>query len=247
MKRQRRDNFHLQVQVVCEEVKEGCAQDSPSGNMNSSCGQRSNPARLRPIFLLLLASFTCSSVKSLQAFVFACDKVPRYSPSHLQANLNLASVRSINGLNSAITPGTALFASTDSELSREQPNREINDEGERQVSPLPNQKPQRYHVEYQKRKTDWANRYTSLQSLKDTFGKNKNRFWGDLDAASARRLYKTLLPKALLELVHSGVRPEDLAPLAYQARVAAKQYARYRSQRCVIMWVLLLILTCLHG
>ena len=62
-------------------------------------------------------------------------------------------------------------------------------------------------LEYQKRKEEWANRYTSLKSLRDTFGSNKNRLWGDLDPASARRLYKTLLPKALLELVQAGVEP----------------------------------------
>lgn len=84
------------------------------------------------------------------------------------------------------------------------------------------------YIEYQKRKADWVNRYTSLESLRETFGANKNKIWGDLDAASARRLYKTLLPKALLELVQAGVQPEDLAPLAYQARVAAKLYARER-------------------
>lgn len=84
------------------------------------------------------------------------------------------------------------------------------------------------YLEYQRRKQDWVQRYTSLESLRETFGSNKNKFWGDLDAASARRLYKTLLPKALLELVQAGVQPEDLAPLAYQARVAAKLYARER-------------------
>ena len=84
------------------------------------------------------------------------------------------------------------------------------------------------YLEYQRRKNDWVQRYTSLESLRETFGSNKNKFWGDLDAASARRLYKTLLPKALLELVQAGVQPEDLAPLAYQARVAAKLYARER-------------------
>jgi hypothetical protein len=85
-------------------------------------------------------------------------------------------------------------------------------------------------TQYEQRKAEWANRYTNLDSLRDTFGSNRNKVWGDLDAGTSRRLYKTLLPKALLELVKVGVQPEDLAPLAYQARVAAKLYARERCQ-----------------
>mmetsp|Transcript_10398 Transcript_10398/g.14682 ORF Transcript_10398/g.14682 Transcript_10398/m.14682 type:complete len:432 (+) Transcript_10398:298-1593(+) len=85
-------------------------------------------------------------------------------------------------------------------------------------------------AEYQRRKNEWASKYTSLHSLRETFGGNENKLWGDLDARTARRLYKTLLPRALLELYNLGLRPEDLAPLAYQARVAAKLYARERCQ-----------------
>lgn len=85
-------------------------------------------------------------------------------------------------------------------------------------------------AELQRRKDEWANRYTNLDSLRETFGSNHNKLWGDLDATTVRRLYKTLLPNALLELEKVGVEPEDLAPLAYQARVAAKLYARERSQ-----------------
>jgi hypothetical protein len=92
-----------------------------------------------------------------------------------------------------------------------------------------NKNPQE-NEEYQRRKDEWANRYTNLDSLRETFGANRNKVWGDLDAATARRVYKTLLPKALLELVKLGLEPEDLAPLAYQARVAAKMYARERCQ-----------------
>jgi len=84
------------------------------------------------------------------------------------------------------------------------------------------------NLDYQRAKEEWADRYTNLDSLRATFGANRNKVWGDLDPATARRLYKTLLPKALLELVKVGVQPQDLAPLAYQARVAAKLYARER-------------------
>jgi hypothetical protein len=84
--------------------------------------------------------------------------------------------------------------------------------------------------EYQRRKQEWALRYTSVEALRETFGTNKNKLWGDLHAGTARRLYKTLLPRALLELSKVGaLKPEDLAPLAYEARVAAKKYARERS------------------
>lgn len=85
-----------------------------------------------------------------------------------------------------------------------------------------------------KRKLEWAGRYTSVEALRETFGTNENKLWGDLQASTARRLYKTLLPRALLELSQLGVgqlQPQDLAPLAYQARVAAKLYAR---ERCTV-------------
>jgi hypothetical protein len=82
---------------------------------------------------------------------------------------------------------------------------------------------------YELRKQEWAHIYTNLESLRDTFGSNQNKLWGDLDPATARRLYRCLMPRALLELVKVGVQPEDLAPLAYEARVAAKLYARERS------------------
>jgi hypothetical protein len=82
---------------------------------------------------------------------------------------------------------------------------------------------------YQRRKADWASKYASVEALRATFGVNRNGFWGDLDADRTRRLYKTLLPKALLELHAMGVQAQDLAPLAYRARVAAKLYARERS------------------
>lgn len=85
-------------------------------------------------------------------------------------------------------------------------------------------------TEYQRRKDEWAAKYTSIESLRKRLGGNQNSVWGDLDAGTARRLYKTLLPSALLELYKIGVRAEDLAPLAYSARKAAKLYSRYRCQ-----------------
>jgi hypothetical protein len=86
------------------------------------------------------------------------------------------------------------------------------------------------YTDYQRRKNEWAQKYTSVDALRNTFGSNLNKVWGDLDAPTSRRLYKTLLPKALLDLYKLGVEPQDLAPLAYRARVAAKLYARERCQ-----------------
>jgi hypothetical protein len=83
----------------------------------------------------------------------------------------------------------------------------------------------------------WERKYCSVAGLREAFGRNQNIFWGDLDAATTRRLYKCLLPVALLELCEAGhVPPVELAPLAYRARVAAKLYARERSQVPVRMF-----------
>jgi hypothetical protein len=85
--------------------------------------------------------------------------------------------------------------------------------------------------DYQRRKQEWAARYATLNGLRDTFGSNQNKLWGDLDPTTTRKLYKSLLPTALCELVLDlGVNPEELAQLAYEARKAAKLYARERCQ-----------------
>lgn len=71
---------------------------------------------------------------------------------------------------------------------------------------------------------------TDVSTLRSLFGENKNKWWGDLDNETARKLYHFLLPRVLLRLVHetSGLSPDELAPLAFEARVAAKEYARER-------------------
>ena len=138
--------------------------------------------------------------------------------------------------------------------------------------------------DYERRKAAWAAKYTSVSTLRKSFGSNRNRLWGDFNPTTTRRLYHTLLPRALLELrglrdgllsntmketgedgekdgkkgkqqkTRNGTSNEDkriedsidtssvgednylqqelkeLAPLAYQARLAAKKYARERSQ-----------------
>lgn len=81
-------------------------------------------------------------------------------------------------------------------------------------------------------KLDWAAKYTSIHTLRLTFGRNRNRIWGDFDAQTTRKLYHTLLPRALLGLYEANLlSPADLAPLAFEARVAAKKYAR---ERCIL-------------
>ena len=150
-------------------------------------------------------------------------------------------------------------------------------------------------IEYERRKAAWAAKYTSVSTLRKSFGANKNRIWGDFDPSTTRKLYHTLLPRALLELRglkdglmrceeddkerNSGSNKRDrregnlrwhqrlfqrnesivprnnaidndneidlddidsvtylqqelkeLAPLAFRARLAAKEYARERSR-----------------
>lgn len=132
-------------------------------------------------------------------------------------------------------------------------------------------------AELEKAKLEWARTYCSVDGLRKSFGRNRNVVWGDLDAGTTRRLYKCLLPVALLDLYElsntaatkkltaannrkstssssgrssngedsasssfeaaipnnnkgSSLLPQDLAPLAYRARVAAKLYARERSR-----------------
>jgi hypothetical protein len=157
---------------------------------------------------------------------------------------------------------------------RQRQHHQDRDEKENEVAQL---------LEYEQRKAAWAAKYTSVSTLRSAFGTNKNRIWGDFDPVATRKLYHTLLPRALLELrglrdmmldntstlsssssSSSSSRSEnkhnndysknnidndndkdnndnkadliikqelkELAPLAYQARVAAKKYARERSR-----------------
>jgi len=85
-------------------------------------------------------------------------------------------------------------------------------------------------AKYERIKREYEALYASVDSLRDHFGANKNALFGDLSVTEARQLYKKLLPRLVLELYHKGIREEDLAPLAYEARKAAKQYTRERSR-----------------
>lgn len=93
-------------------------------------------------------------------------------------------------------------------------------------------KPKLTPSQHQAAKLDWAAKYTSLDVLRASFGTNRNKIWGDFDTKTTRKLYHTLLPRALLGLYEAGLWcPTDLAPLAFEARLAAKKYAR---ERCVL-------------
>jgi len=87
-----------------------------------------------------------------------------------------------------------------------------------------------FDEEYERRKLEWAAKYTDVSTLRRSFGTNRNKLWGDFDPETTRKLYHTLLPRALMALSELGVMSEqELAPLAYEARCAAKKYARERS------------------
>lgn len=185
------------------------------------------------LVLLCLATASLSCQTSTALFVSAHDSSARKSHSlctSLQTSFSVLSTASVDrnnyryGSTLAHQESSNTIPATITTLASSSGS----DQLRREDDPEECQPQNTFHRDYQLRKEKWAKRYTSLQSLRDTFGANKNKLWGDLDAASARRLYKTLLPKALLDLVQAGVQPEDLAPLAYQARVAAKLYARER-------------------
>jgi len=84
-------------------------------------------------------------------------------------------------------------------------------------------------LQKQRRRNRWIKRYGTVEALQQTFGKGPP--WGDLSSSQTRSLYHTLLPRSLLALNEMGlIHVEDIAPLAYEARIAAKEYAR---SRCV--------------
>ena len=79
----------------------------------------------------------------------------------------------------------------------------------------------------QQRINAWLAKYGSSDALQQTFGKYATN--QKLSPTQTRALYHTLLPRSLLALSELDILdPFDLAPLAYQARIAAKEYARSR-------------------
>lgn len=143
-------------------------------------------------------------------------------PPHLAAAVCVC--KSLHG-----TPPTAQSSSTHTQNSSSQDplgssleylNLQANDAGELILD----------DTEYARRKLEWVQRYTRVETLRERFGTNRNVLWGDLGPSETRKLYHTLLPQALVGLYDGGLmRPHELAPLAYEARKAAKKYARERS------------------
>ena len=78
----------------------------------------------------------------------------------------------------------------------------------------------------QQRINAWLAKYGSSEALQQTFGQYATR---QLNPTQTRALYHALLPRSLLALSELDILdPSDLAPLAHQARIAAKEYARSR-------------------
>ncbi len=179
-------------------------------------------------FCLLLLLSICSA-DSFQQIDYSSRSEPRAPTSSLQT----ATVTSISLPPSIVIYGGAA-ATADVSPSYRRRRWKIFDREHRRTTVQRRRRRRRSRValddeEYQRRKQEWAERYTTLDGLRATFGSNKNKLYGDLDAATTRRLYKSLLPTAVCELVLDlEVRPEELAQLAFEARKAAKLYARER-------------------
>ena len=119
--------------------------------------------------------------------------------------------------------------STITEKNEEQQQQQDDDEEQEKLGHRERKRLQQ-KLDYERRRDRWMSRYGSLEALTRTFGPSK-RWGGDLSPSQTRALYHTLLPRSLLGLHELGVMdPEELAPLAYEARIAAKEYAR---SRCV--------------
>ena len=108
-------------------------------------------------------------------------------------------------------------------------NNENDEEEQQQQLSRRDRKKRIDQLQKQRRRNRWIKRYGTVEALQQTFGTGPP--WGDLSPTQTRSLYHTLLPRSLLALNEMGlVQVEDLAPLAYEARIAAKEYAR---SRCV--------------
>jgi len=125
------------------------------------------------------------------------------------------------------TEQITLAASTSTSLHLKMSSSE--DKEQRQKLGRRDRKKRLDELQKQRRRNRWMKRYGTVEALQQTFGTGPP--WGDLSPTQTRSLYHTLLPRSLLALNELGlVKVEDLAPLAYEARIAAKNYAR---SRCV--------------
>lgn len=179
-------------------------------------------------FCLLLWLSICSATDSFQQIDCNKRNEPRAPPSSLQTATVTTSI--------SLAPAIVIYggAAATADASPSQRRRWNIFDRQKTATTLRRRRRRRSRValddeEYQRRKQEWADRYTTLDGLRATFGSNKNKLYGDLDAQTTRRLYKSLLPTAVCELVLDlEVRPEELAQLAFEARKAAKLYARER-------------------
>jgi len=89
---------------------------------------------------------------------------------------------------------------------------------------------------YELRRNEWLARFGSFEAVQSTYG--KGTLWGDLDSLQARILRHALLTRALLALNEMGLmRRDELALLAYQARMAVSAYAQSRTRVSDIYWI----------
>jgi hypothetical protein len=180
----------------------------------------------------------CSATDSFQQVDYNSRKEHRTSASSLQtatATTSCITLAPPIGIFGGGAPAAATTTATDRRWKLYQP--EQHEQSKRHQDQQRRKRQRRLSraaltvndEEYQKRKQEWAERYTTLDGLRTTFGSNTNKLYGDLDASTTRRLYRSLLPTAVCELVLDvEVRPEELAQLAFEARKAAKLYARER-------------------
>ena len=176
------------------------------------------------VFCLVLLLSICSATDSFQQIDCNSRKEPRSPRSSLQTATAITSISIAPAI--VVYGGAATTATADNLNMWRRWNRED------RLTTVQRRRRRRVTLddkEYQRRKKEWGDRYTTLEGLRSTFGSNKNKLYGDLDAATTRRLYKSLLPTAVCELVLDvEVCPGELARMAFEARHAAKLYARER-------------------
>lgn len=196
--------------------------------------------RLSLLLSLLLLFSICSATNSFQQLVFDKRKEQQTPASSLHTVTPVSSISIVPVIRvyggGAITTDTTSSSSVAPLVRNKRRGWDIFErDGKRYtVQRLQPRKRRQSRIvlddkEYQRRKQEWADRYTTLEGLRATFGSNRNKLYGDLDVTTTRKLYITLLPTAVCELVLDvQVRPEELAQLAFEARKAAKLYARER-------------------
>jgi len=200
--------------------------------------------RLSLLLSLLLLFSKCSATDSFQQLTYKNRNEHQKSASSLHTATTISGISLVPAMcvygGGAITTDITSSSSVAPLVRNKQLGRDIFDrEEKRSIIQRRQQRIRRIRrwrsrkalndEEYQLRKKEWADRYTTLEGLRATFGSNRNKLYGDLDVGTTRKLYISLLPTAVCELVLDvEVRPEEFAQLAFEARKAAKLYARER-------------------